>query len=68
MTADFLITWGFITLLVGSIVWMFYMMTFRTSDFIALAKADEERRRRIAAQRARHLDQGLRFVSWWFKR
>ena len=68
MTADFLITWGFIILLVGSIFWMFYMMTFRTSDFIELAKLDEERRKRIAAQREKHLERGIKFVSWWFKR
>jgi hypothetical protein len=44
------------------------MMTFRTSDFIALAKADEERKRRLAERRDRQTALGLSFVKWWFKK
>ena len=41
-----LFCFGWFVLLAGAVVWMFYMMTFRTKDFIELWKADQEARDR----------------------
>lgn len=38
----------FVLMFYGTFAWLLYMMTFRTSDFLALVKADEERKRRQA--------------------
>ena len=40
----------FIILLVAVLGWMVYMMTCRTDDWIKLCKADEERKKAVAAR------------------
>ena len=52
----------------GILLWMLFMMTFRTRDFIDLMKADEERKRRIAERQDRHLGMGLKFLSWMLRK
>lgn len=49
--------WG---LLIGYVVWMFYMMTFRTGDFLALMKADHERKKALFSG----LGWVAKFVAW----
>jgi hypothetical protein len=50
----------------GILVWMLFMMTFRTRDFLDLMKADEERKKRRAEERNQQLGLGLSFLRWWF--
>jgi hypothetical protein len=69
------VDWPFVgcVVLVGGcfvvgLVWTIYMATFRTSDFIELAKLDEERKRRLAKRRDRQMALGLSLVKWCFRK
>jgi hypothetical protein len=69
------VDWPFVgcVVLVGGcfvfgLVWTIYMATFRTQDFIELAKIDEERRRRLAERRDRQMALGLSLIRWWPKK
>jgi hypothetical protein len=55
----------FMVLLVVSIAWWLYMMTFRTNEYLKLLKADQERKAK-RNERALGLAKGL--AMWWLKK
>ena len=58
----------FVILCVLCFGWMFYMMTFRTDDWIRLRKEEEERKAK-RHERAGNAFKGALFVArWWLKK
>ena len=51
-----------------AVLWMFYMMTFRTDDWLRLVK-DEEERKAKRHERAKEILKGASTVAkWWMKK
>jgi hypothetical protein len=50
--------WGF-GMLTVMLLWMFYMMTFRTDQWLRMVKAEEERKEKRRQQRGRILKGGF---------
>jgi hypothetical protein len=61
---DALIFYGGVTLCLG---WFFYMITFRTRDFIDLVKAEEERKKARDARMGNAINAALK-IGGWFKK
>lgn len=51
-------------LLIG---WMFYMMTFRTEDWLRLVKDEQERRARRQERTDKVLKGAFTVAKWWLK-
>jgi len=49
-------------------LWMFYMMTFRTEDWLKLLKDREERKAKRHEQAEKYLKGAFSVARWWLKK
>ncbi len=54
-----------VILIVVGLAWWFYMMTFRTDEYLKLLKADEERK---AKRNERAVNAAKHLAGWWLKK
>jgi hypothetical protein len=51
-----------------AVLWMFYMMTFRTDDWLRLVKDEEERKAKRHERAGKILKGSLSVARWWMKK
>ena len=66
--AAVLIWWVAGSLIVLMLGWMFYMMTFRTDDWLRLVKDEQERKARRQDRRDKALKGAFTVARWWLKK
>jgi hypothetical protein len=59
--------WGIVFVL-AIVVWMIYMMTCRTDDWLRLMKADEERKQKQAERIGKATNGAFGIARWFMKR
>ncbi len=51
-----------------AVLWMFYMMTFRTDDWLRLLKDREERKAKRQERTDKVLKDAVHVAEWWLKK
>ena len=55
-------------IIVIAVLWMLYMMTFRTDDFLRLVKEDQERKAKRRERNDKLFGDAFNVAKWWMKR
>ena len=59
------IFWGILGI---SVLWMFYMMTFRTDDWLRLLKDEQERKAKRQEQTKKVVKGAFDMAKWWLNK